>query len=229
MTTNTIPNLKTGQFQVRMPISALTHFIGFIAALAGLPALLIKASLNDASLSELICFTIFMFGMILMYSASTAYHTFNLSEIGNRRLKKFDHMMIPIMIAGSYTPICQLVLEKPSGTIFLAIIWSLAAAGIVMKALWVTCPRWVSSVIYIAMGWSCIFAIPMLLKLLPFGAFMWLLIGGIFYTVGGVVYALKLPLLEKYFKGFGTHELFHVFVMGGTFCHYMMMFLYLAN
>ena len=73
------------------------------------------------------------------------------------------------------------------------------------------------------------FAIPMLLKLLPFGAFMWLLIGGIFYTVGGVVYALKLPLLEKYFKGFGAHELFHIFVMGGTFCHYMMMFLYLAN
>lgn len=137
--------------------------------------------------------------------------------------------MIPVMIAGSYTPICQLVLEKPSGTILLAIIWSLAAAGIIMKALWVTCPRWVSSVIYIAMGWSCIFAIPMLLKLLPFGAFMWLLTGGIFYTVGGVIYALQLPLLEKYFKGFGAHELFHIFVMGGTFCHYMMMFLYLAS
>ena len=131
MTTSTVSNLNSGQFQVRMPISALTHFIGFIAALLGTPVLLIRASLNDASLSELICFTIFMFGMMLMYSASTAYHTFNLSEIGNRRLKKFDHMMIPIMIAGSYTPICQLVLEKPSGTILLAIIWSLAAAGIV--------------------------------------------------------------------------------------------------
>lgn len=221
--------IRPGQFKVRMPMSALTHFIGFVAALLGTPVLLIQASVNGAGLRELICFTVFMLGMMLMYGASTAYHTFDLSEAGNRRLKKTDHMMISIMIAGSYMPICVMVLEPPAGTVLLAVIWGLAAAGIIMKAFWVTCPRWVSSVLYIAMGWACIFAIPMLFRSLPLGGFIWLLAGGLLYTAGGVIYALKLPLLEKHFKDFGAHELFHVFVMGGTFCHYMMMFLYVAG
>jgi hemolysin III len=163
-----------------------------------------------------------------MYGASTAYHTFDLSDIGNKRLKKIDHMMISVMIAGSYTPICVLVLDKPAGTILLVVIWCFAIAGIVLKVFWVTCPRWVSSVLYLAMGWACVFAIPMILRLLPLGGFLWLLFGGLSYTAGGIIYALKLPLLEKHFKDFGAHELFHVFVMGGTFCHYMMMYLYVA-
>jgi len=215
-------------FQVRMPMSALTHFIGFICALLGMPFLLIHSSVNGGDLPALICFAIFMFGMIFMYGASTAYHTFDLSDIGNKRLKKIDHMMISVMIAGSYTPICVLVLDNPAGTILLIAIWCFAIAGIILKAFWVTCPRWVSSVLYLAMGWACVFAIPMILRLLPLGGFLWLLFGGLAYTAGGIIYALKLPLLEKHFKDFGAHELFHVFVMGGTFCHYMMMYLYVA-
>lgn len=213
------------QFKVRMPMSALTHFIGFIGTLIGLPVLLIYASANGSGIKELICFAIFMFGMMLMYGASTSYHTFNLSEVGNKRLKKIDHMMISVMIAGSYTPVCVLVLDKPAGTILLAVIWGVAIAGIVLKAFWVTCPRWVSSVLYIGMGWACVFAIPMLFRTLPLSAFLWLLIGGLLYTVGGVIYALKISVLERHFKDFGAHELFHVFVMGGTSCHYVMMFM----
>lgn len=216
------------QFKVRMPISALTHFIGFVAAILGTPVLLIQAAQHNADLQKLVCLTVFMMGMILMYGASTAYHTFNLSEAGNKRLKKIDHMMIFIMIAGSYTPVCMMVLEDPAGIILMAVIWGIAAAGIIMKAFWVTCPRWVSSIVYIAMGWACVFAIPMLFRLLPAGGFIWLLTGGLLYTAGGIIYALKLPLLERHFEGFGAHEVFHIFVMGGTFCHYMMMYMYIA-
>lgn len=218
--------INPNTFKARMPMSALTHFIGFICAILGMPILLIHAALNGGGFTSMVCLTIFMFGMILMYGASTAYHTFNLSDSGNRRLKKFDHMMISVMIAGSYTPVCVLVLDKPSGTILLSVIWCVAIAGIALKAFWVTCPRWVSSVLYIAMGWACIFAVPMLFRLLPLGGFLWLLIGGLMYTAGGIIYALKLPLLEKHFKDFGAHELFHIFVMGGTFCHYMLMYMY---
>lgn len=92
----------------------------------------------------------------------------------------------------------------------LTVVWSIAAAGILFKAMWVTCPKWVSSVIYICMGWICVFAFPAIYANLSTEAFLWLLSGGIAYTVGGIIYALKLPLLSKLHPEFGAHELFHI-------------------
>lgn len=111
----------------------------------------------------------------------------------------------------------------------LAIVWGLAIVGMIFKLLWVTCPKWVSSVIYIGMGWVCILAMPQLLAGLSFGAFMWLLVGGLFYTVGGVIYAMKFPVFHNRFQYFGCHELFHVFVMAGSLCHFIVMYVYLCN
>jgi hemolysin III len=108
------------------------------------------------------------------------------------------------------------------------LVWGTAIAGMIMKLFWVTCPKWVSSVMYIAMGWECVFVFRPLLNTLPVGAFVWLLVGGIIYTIGGVIYALKIPVLDKIHKYFGLHEIFHLFVMGGSFCHFMFMFLYVA-
>ena len=102
-------------------------------------------------------------------------------------------------------------------------------AGIIIKMVWIYCPKWFSSVLYIAMGWLCIIAFGQLLNNLTPAAFIWLLIGGILYTVGGVIYALKLPVFNALHKNFGSHEIFHVFVMAGSFCHFMFMFLYVAN
>ena len=107
---------------------------------------------------------------------------------------------------------------RPSGAIF----------GIIIKACWITCPKWFSSILYIAMGWVCVFAFGPLFHSLPLTAFLWLLGGGIIYTIGGVIYALKLPVFNSRFKSFGSHELFHLFVMGGSICHFIFMYLYVA-
>ena len=97
-----------------------------------------------------------------------------------------------------------------------------------VKFFWVTCPKWFSSIIYIAMGWECVLVFQPLLETLPTDAFLWLLIGGLIYTVGGVIYALKVPILDQIHKYFGLHEIFHLFIMGGSFCHFMFMFLHVA-
>jgi len=137
-------------------------------------------------------------------------------------------MMIFILIAGTYTPVCLIVLGNPVGYRLLAIVWAIAIAGILIKAFWINCPKWFSSCIYIAMGWVCLSAIQTILASLTTGAFLWLLAGGIIYTIGGIIYALKLPIFNSKHKYFGSHEIFHLFVMGGSFCHYVMMFQYVA-
>ena len=132
--------------------------------------------------------------------------------------------MIFVLIAGSYTPICTIVLGGKVGYGLLAVIWTIAILGIVFKMFWVTCPKWVSSVMYIAMGWLCIVAIAPIIHALSRASFGWLLAGGIIYTVGGVIYALKIPWFENHWKNFGLHEIFHLFVMGGSLCHMILMF-----
>ncbi len=136
--------------------------------------------------------------------------------------------MIFVLIAGSYTPVCLIVLGGASGYALLALVWGIAIAGMVIKALWVTCPKWFSSLIYIAMGWVCVLVFGQLLDTLPTAAFLWLLAGGIIYTIGGVIYALKLPLFNAHHKYFGSHEIFHLFVMGGSICHFIFMYAYVA-
>ena len=215
------------KFTVKDPGSALTHFIAMIlAALAAFP-LITKAALTSGRFTA-VAVGIFIISMVLLYAASTIYHTFDISETVNKLLKKIDHMMIFVLIAGTYTPVCLIVLGNSVGYRLLALVWSIAAIGIVINALWINCPKWFSSMIYIAMGWVCLTAIRTIVANLTPGAFFWLLAGGIIYTIGGVIYALKLPLFNARFKNFGSHELFHLFVMGGSFCHYIVMFRYVA-
>ena len=211
------------KFKLKDPGSAITHFIGMLMAIfAGIP-LIIKAA-QEPSKIYLFSAIVYMASMILLYAASTIYHTFDISEKVNKRLKKFDHMMISVLIAGSYTPICLLVLEKPLGYILLTIVWSFAILGILIKAFWVTCPKWFSSVLYIGMGWTCVLAFTQILNAMSPTAFGWLLAGGIIYTIGGVIYALKLPIFNNRHKYFGSHEIFHLFVMGGSACHFIVMY-----
>ena len=166
--------------------------------------------------------------MILLYGASTIYHTLDISEKVNRLLRKLDHMMIFILIAGTYTPICLIVLGNRSGFLLLALVWAIAAAGILINAFWINCPKWFSSLIYIGMGWVCVTAFQEIISALPTAAFSWLLAGGIIYTAGGVIYALKLPIFNSRHKNFGSHEIFHLFVMGGSLCHYVVMYGFVA-
>lgn len=214
---------KVIEEHVKDPGSAITHFIGMLMAIFAAIPLLIKAAQEPGRI-YIISIAVYAASLILLYAASTTYHTFDRSKKVNTILKKIDHMMISVLIAGSYTPICLLVLPKPIGVILLSIVWAIAITGILMKAFWINCPKWVSSVLYIGMGWTCVLAFTQLLNALSPAAFGWLLAGGIIYTIGGVIYALKLPLFNNRHKNFGSHEIFHLFVMGGSACHFIVMY-----
>ena len=216
------------KFHIKDPGSAITHFIGMVAAMLAAAPLLVKAYRDDSRLT-VISLAVFITSMILLYAASTTYHTLNLSERTNRILRKIDHCMIFVLIAGSYTPVCLIVLGGKVGYTLCAIVWGIAIAGIILKLFWITCPKWFSSVLYIAMGWVCVLAFTQILNSLSPAAFGWLLAGGIIYTVGGIIYALKLPLFNARHKYFGSHEIFHLFVMGGSICHFIMMYVFVAK
>lgn len=215
------------QITIREPGSALTHFIGMLLAAFAATPLLTKAA-RFAGEDCIIALSIFSISMVLLYGASATYHSLNLTGRALRVFRKIDHMMIFVLIAGSYTPICLVVLGGKMGYTLLAVIWGLALFGMILKACWITCPKWFSSVIYIAMGWACVAVFGTLLDVLPKAAFGWLLGGGIIYTAGGIIYALKLPLFNAKHEFFGSHEIFHLFVMAGSFCHFIFMYCYVA-
>ena len=213
--------------KIKDPWSALTHFIGMILAMAATAPLLVKAALSG-DMMHVYAMSVFMLSMVLLYAASATYHAFGIGDKLYIVLKKIDHMMIPVLIAGTYTPICLITLKDDVGPMLFAIVWIMALASIFIKAFWVTCPKWFSSLIYIAMGWVCILGMSSIVQGLSKPAFIWLLLGGILYTVGGVIYALRLPIFNAKHKGFGSHEIFHLFVMGGSVCHYIVMFGYVG-
>ena len=215
------------KLRIKDPGSAITHFIAMVLAILAATPLLVK-SYRDSGSFTTTALAVFITSMILLYAASTIYHTLDISPKVNRLLRKVDHMMIFILIAGTYTPVCMVVLGNPTGWGLLALVWSIALLGILIKACWITCPKWFSSILYIAMGWVCVLAFGKIVQALPTAAFGWLLAGGIIYTIGGVIYALKLPLFNSRHHNFGSHEIFHLFVMGGSLCHYIMMYQFVA-
>ena len=215
------------QITIREPGSAITHFIAMMMAVFAAVPLLIKAGIQSGQ-ENLLAMAIFMGSMILLYGASATYHSVDLTGRSRRIFRKLGHMMIFVLIAGSYTPVCLIVLGGKLGYTLLALVWGIAAVGMLIKAFWITCPKWFSSIIYIAMGWVCVLVFGPLLNTLSTPAFLWLLAGGIIYTVGGVIYALKLPIFNSKHKSFGSHEVFHLFVMGGSICHFIFMYLYVA-
>ena len=215
------------QITIREPGSAITHFVAMMMTIFASLPLLLKAGMTSGS-RNMTAMMIFTTSMILLYAASATYHSVNLTGKRLKIFKKIDHMMIFVLIAGTYTPICLIILKAPLGIRLLALVWGIAAVGILIKMFWVTCPKWFSSTIYIAMGWVCIPVFVPLWNSLPKAAFLWLLAGGIVYTIGGIIYAMKLPIFNARFKYFGSHELFHLFVMAGSVCHFIFMYLYVA-
>lgn len=216
------------QITIREPGSAITHFIGMMLALIASTPLLVKAA-STMNHVTIVAMTVFILSMILLYGASAMYHSVNVSGKILKIFRKIDHMMIFILIAGSYTPVCMVVLGGNLGYTLLAIVWGIAITGMTIKAFWITCPKWFSSIIYIAMGWVCVFVFGRLFHTLSRPAFIWLLAGGIIYTIGGIIYALKLPLFNSKHVNFGSHEVFHLFVMGGSICHFIFMYQYVIT
>lgn len=215
---------EKGRFEVKDPISALTHFLGFLAGIPILILLILKAR-AEASTTHMVSLAMFGTSLLLLYGASTIYHTLKLSDRATAVLRRIDHMMIFVLIAGTYTPICLIPLRGRWGWTLLILVWAFALAGIILKALWLDAPRWLSTAIYVIMGWLVVVAFVPLERALPVGGVVLLVAGGITYTLGAVIYAIKWPRIQ--FKNFGFHEIFHLFVMGGSAFHIMFMFRYI--
>lgn len=211
------------EIRVKDPISALTHFIGVLLSLVALTSLVEKAYYMDNKL-YMLAFGIFGISLVLLYSASTIYHVVARPARISKLLKRVDHMMIFVLIAGTYTPICLIPLGaaegNPLGIAILVAVWSIAIIGIILKIVWLNAPRWLYTAQYIVMGWIAVFALLPLFNSLTHEGFMWLFVGGVVYTIGGLIYATKWPKFKG--KWFGFHEVFHLFVLGGSVCHYLM-------
>ena len=208
-------------FSLRDPVSGLTHLIGAILAVFA-TVLLVVRSASPPMPWHIVTFSIFGGAMILLFTASTLYHWLPVSEKWVRFLRRVDHSMIFFYIAATYTPICLIPLRGPWGWSLFGMIWGLAAAGIIMKIFWMHAPRWLSTAIYLAMGWMVLVGVYPLVRELSTGALCWLAGGGVVYSAGAVIYALKWP--DPWPKVFGFHEIFHIFVIGGSFCHFVVMY-----
>ena len=210
---------------LRDPMSGLTHCIGALLAVIGLIVLVIKAS-SPLKPWHLTTYCIFGIGMILLYTASTLYHWLPLSHDGTARLRKLDHMMIFVLIAATYTPFCLIPLRGVWGWSIFGTVWAVALIGIVFKVFWISSPRWLSALMYVFMGWIMIVGIVPLVRSLQAGALFWLFTGGVLYSSGALIYAMKRPNPIPRILGF--HEIFHIFVMLGTLAHFWTIYHYVS-
>jgi hemolysin III len=203
----------------------LTHLLGAVLSVAALVVLVwLAISARDAR--QLVAFTIFGLSQIALYTASTLYHSLPLSPAGVARLRRIDHMMVFVLIAGTYTPICLVALRGGWGWSLFGVVWGIALGGLVIKTRWMHAPKWLSTALYLAMGWAVVVAAPVLFDRLPIGAVAWLLAGGIIYSIGAVIYALKRPNLIP--GVFDAHALWHLFVLAGSACFFWMIVQYVA-
>lgn len=201
----------------RDPASGFSHLMGAVLSVLGL-ILLLHTAIDNGNAWQIVSFSIFGASLILLYSTSATYHLVRASEKVINVLRKLDHIMIFILIAGTYTPISLILLRGAIGYTLISVIWSLALLGLLFKVFFLNAPRWLYTAIYITMGWLVIVAIFPLYQAVSLGALMWLVAGGVFYTVGGVIYGLKKPNLIPGWLGF--HEIFHILIILGSLSHF---------
>jgi len=208
----------------REPVNGLPHLVAAVLAAIGLIQLLI---LGHGNLPKQITLLIYGVSLILMFSASATYHLVQASPPWMRFLRKMDHSAIYLLIAGTYTPICFHFFEGFYRWGILCLVWGMAVAGIIVKLVTLRAPRWLTAAIYLAMGWLAVIGTQEMLREIPVGAVVWILLGGGFFTVGAVIYILKKP---NFLPGrFGFHELWHVFVILGCLSFYVMITFYIAS
>lgn len=211
--------------RAREPMSSFTHLIGAIFFAIATVFLILKTVLEPHwSAKVLVGVILFGISLVALYAASTVYHFANGSDRKLLILRKLDHAMIYVLIAGTYTPILLQYMNGIRGWMFVVAIWACALLGIIIKLCWFSAPRWLQTVLYIAMGWAVLFDISVLQAMSGAAVFL-LAAGGISYTAGAVIYILKKPNLSP---SFGFHELFHIFVLLGSLFHFIMIFFFVA-
>ena len=211
--------------KLRDPFSGLSHLTGAVLSIIGLIVLVYNA-VGHGKISHVVSFSVFGASLILLYTASTLYHLLPLSQKGIGVLRRIDHMMIFVLIAGTYTPICLIPLRGGWGYSLLVAIWTLAVAGILIKIFWMEAPRWFSTLLYVFMGWLVVIAFWPLIQAISLKGIIWMVLGGLFYTAGAIFYGTKWP--PNIIPGwFGFHEVFHLFVMAGSLSHFWLMARYI--
>jgi hemolysin III len=203
------------------PFSGLSHLIGAVLSLAGGLALIIPLY-HRGEMVKAYSFAAFGAGLILLYSASAAYHLIITDDRRNTILRRIDHMMIYILIAATYTPVCLVALPEIWGRSLFGVTWAMALAGVILTLFVINKPRWTTVAIYLVMGWMALLAFVPLLQAVPPVGIFWIIAGGAFYSFGAIIYARKRP--DPYPGVFGFHEMWHLFVMAGSLCHYLAMF-----
>ncbi|KAF0107923.1 MAG: hemolysin [Anaerolineaceae bacterium] len=209
--------------KLREPFNGLSHLGGAIAAFFGQIALLIAGWNGTAKVVSVV---IYGLSLMALFSASAAYHLAQVKPATLQILRKLDHSAIFLLIAGTYTPFCLIAFTGFFRWGLLAIIWTIALAGILVKVFYVRAPRWLNAGMYVLMGWLCVMAAPQMPSVLPASALVWLIVGGVVYTLGAVVYATK---IFNFAPGkFGFHEVWHIFVLLGASAHFVAVMALLA-
>jgi hemolysin III len=209
---------KFGPLHLKDPVSGLTHLLGALLGMAAL-TYLINLGVESQDPRRIVSGAVFGTSLVLLYLSSACYHLIPVPEHWNRWFRRIDHCMIFLLIAGSYTPFCLLALWSTVGLRLLITVWAFAVLGFAMSLWWIEAPRWISTLVYLVMGWLAVTALSPLLEALTGECFRWLVIGGIFYTVGAIVYGIKRP--DPFPKVFGFHEIWHCFVLAGSASHFV--------
>lgn len=209
--------------RLRDPVSGLTHLGAAIAAACGLVVLLF---VGRDSISKVVSLTVYGISLILMFAASATYHLIKAGSQVTRVLRKLDHSAIYLLIAGTYTPICLHFFRGFWQWGLVGTVWLIAAAGITIKLFVLQAPRWVTAGSYLLMGWLALVAAKEIVATLPLGALVGLLLGGLLFTVGAVVYITRKP--DFYPGVFGFHEVWHIFVILGCLCHFIVIAVFVA-
>ena len=200
----------------REPVSSYTHFWGALASALGTLALVARCRATGAGGLVLAGVVLFGLSLVALYSASSIYHYALGAAVKLRRLRKLDHAMIYVLIAGSYTPLCVKFMDPAKLPVFLGVMWAMAAAGILLKLLWLDAPRALGTLLYLALGWAIVVDLPAFAAM-PAVCLGLVAAGGVCYSLGAVLYMLKWPDLSE---RWGFHELFHLFILAGSACHF---------
>lgn len=202
---------------LREPVNGLTHGVGALLSVVAL-VVLVREATEQGHLGAVVGTGIFGASLILLYSASALYHLLPVSERGIAILRRIDHSMIYVLIAGTYSPVLLGALEGAWGWGLFGLVWGLALVGILLKIFWFGTPRWLTVLFYVGLGLLVVPMLPLLLDVLPSRSLLWIAIGGAFYLVGAAIYGFRWPKLLP--GRFGFHELWHLFVMAGSSSHF---------
>jgi hemolysin III len=209
--------------KMRDPVSGLTHLSAALAAVIGSAFLIV---IGGPGVVKIITLSVYGLSIILLFGSSAAYHLIKAEPRVTANLRKLDHAAIYMLIAGSYTPICAIMFSGFWRWGFLAIIWSLAGLGIIVKMFIIKAPRGVTAGVYVLLGWLAVVAAGEVKRALPAGALIGLAVGGLIYTIGAVIYITK--KLDFFPGKFGFHEVWHVFVILAALAHFITMAVYIA-